>query len=173
MTKLAKAIVQTYTNPTELYIHSNNIDGKEDGWKHIDTLAFHARRKLEREIGDLEFWIPRQADREANAQRWAKKYRNQYNGDEISTTNLQSSLASWKAEAFGLRVMQAELASFQKAYKEMTGNSFTTVKDQPDAEMPEDIAATLKEMDALDVARAERTNEAIPNEVLKRVKKAS
>ena len=55
----------------------------------------------------------------------------------------------------------------------MTGNSFTTVKDQPDAEMPEDIAATLKEMDALDVARAERTNEAIPTEVLKRVKKAS
>ena len=152
MSNLVKAIVETYTNPTELYIHSNNVDGKEDGWKHIDTLAFHARRKLEREIGDLEFWLPRQADREAKAQWWAKKYRKEYSGDEMTTTNLQASLASWKAEAFALRVMQAELASAQKAYKKMTGNSFTTVKEQPDAEIPEDIASTLAEMDAMSKA---------------------
>ena len=65
MSKLVNAIVETYTNGTELYITSDNLDkfATADGWKFVDTLQFHAERKLKREIQDLEFWIPRQSDR--------------------------------------------------------------------------------------------------------------
>ncbi len=149
MTNLINAIVETYTNTTELYIRENNTTGKEDGWRFVDTLRFHAERKLKREIQDLEFWIPRQSDREANAKRWAQKYRSQYTGDEISTTNLKSSVAQWEAESFGLRVMREDLAAAQAAYLEMTGVKYTSVESKPDAEIPEDIAATLAAMDAM------------------------
>jgi hypothetical protein len=149
MTNLINAIVETYTNTTELYIRENNTTGKEDGWRFVDTLRFHAERKLKREIQDLEFWIPRQSDREANAKRWAQKYRSQYTGDEISTTNLKSSVAQWEAESFGLRVMREDLAAAQAAYLEMTGVKYTSIESKPDAEIPEDIAATLAAMDAM------------------------
>jgi len=152
MTKLINAIVETYTNTTELYIRENNTTGKEDGWRFVDTLRFHAERKLKREIQDLEFWIPRQSDREANAKNWMQKYRKQYNGDEISTTNLQSSVAQYKAEAFALSVMQAELAAAQAAYKELNGGTYTSVEDKADAELPEELASMLAEIDALEAA---------------------
>ena len=152
MTKLINAIVETYTNTTELYIRENNTTGKEDGWRFVDTLRFHAERKLKREIQDLEFWIPRQSDREANAKNWMQKYRKQYNGDEISTTNLQSSVAQYKAEAFALSVMKAELAAAQAAYKELNGGTYTSVEDKADAELPEELASMLAEIDALDAA---------------------
>ena len=155
MTNLINAIVETYTNTTELYIRENNTTGKEDGWRFVDTLRFHAERKLKREIQDLEFWIPRQSDREANAKRWAQKYRSQYTGDEISTTNLKSSVAQWEAEAFGLRVMREDLAAAQAAYLEMAGVKYTSVESKPDAEIPEDIAATLAAMDAMGAANSE------------------
>jgi len=155
MTKLINAIVETYTNTTELYIRENNTTGKEDGWRFVDTLRFHAERKLKREIQDLEFWIPRQSDREANAKNWMQKYRKQYNGDEISTTNLQSSVAQYKAEAFALSVMQAELAAAQAAYKELNGGTYTSVEDKADAELPEELASMLAEIDALEAANSE------------------
>jgi len=149
MTNLFKHIVETYTNPTELYFTEDNLSNGTDGWKHIDSLEFHCRRKLQREIEDLEFWIPRQADREAKAKYWANLYRKQHNGDEISTTNLEASAAKWKAESFGLRVMQSELAKMQKAYKKHFGMGYTTVSDKPDAEIPEKTAAIFAEMDAM------------------------
>ena len=152
MTNLINAIVETYTNTTELYIRENNTTGKEDGWRCVDTLRFNAERKLKRGIQDLEFWIPRQSDREANAKRWAQKYRSQYTGDEISTTNLQSSVAQYKAEAFALSVMQAELAAAQAAYKELNGGTYTSVEDKADAELPEELASMLAEIDALEAA---------------------
>ena len=157
MTKLINAIVETYTNTTELYIRTNNLDrfAAADGWKQIDTLQFHAERKLKREIQDLEFWIPRQSDREANAKNWMQRYRKQYNGDEISTTNLQSSVAQYKAEAFALSVMQAELAAAQAAYKELNGGTYTSVEDKADAELPEELASMLAEIDALEAANSE------------------
>jgi tRNA U34 5-carboxymethylaminomethyl modifying GTPase MnmE/TrmE len=153
MTKIIDAIVETYTNTTELYIRSNNLDrfAKADGWQVVDTLRFHCERKLKREIQDLEFWITRQADREANAKRWAQRDRKKFTGDE-STTNLQSSTAQWKAEQFGLQVIQAELAAAQEAFKKLTGKSYTSIEDQADAELPEDIAAMFAEMDALEAA---------------------
>ncbi len=149
MTNLFKHIVETYTNPTELYFSTDNLTGDRDGWRHLDSLEYHCRRKLQREIEDLEFWIPRQADRESKAKYWANLYRKQYTGDEISTTNLEASAAKWKAEAFGLRVMESELAKMQKAYKKHFGMAYTTISDKPDAEIPEKIAATLAEMDAI------------------------
>lgn len=154
MTNLINAIIETYTNPTELYIRTSNIDrfAGADGWKQVDTLKFHAERKLKREIQDLEFWIPKQADREATAKQWAQRYRKQFNGDEISTTNLTSSIASYKAEAFALAVMQSELAAAQVALKELTGATYTTVKDEADAELPAEIASVFAEMDAIEAS---------------------
>lgn len=152
MSKLFNHIAETYTNPTELYFSTDNLTGDTDGWRHVDTLAFHMKRKVEREISDLEFWIPRQADRESKAKYWATKYRKEYTGDEISTQNLEASLASWKAEAFGLRVMQSELTKMQKAYKKYFGSEYTSIADKPDAEIPENIASALAEMDAMSKA---------------------
>ena len=152
MSKLFNYITETYTNPTELYFTEDNMSDGVDGWRHVDSLAFHCKRKLEREIEDLEFWIPRQADREAKAKYWANLYRKQYTGDEISTNNLKASAAKWKAEAFGLRVMESELAKLQKAYKKEFGLIYTSMTVQPDAEIPEDIASTLAEMDGLSKA---------------------
>jgi len=48
-----------------------------------------------------------------------------------------------------LRVMESELAKMQKAYKKHFGMAYTTISDKPDAEIPEDIASTLAEMDAI------------------------
>lgn len=154
MSKLVKAIVATYTHETELYIRTSNMDrfAGNDGWKQIDTLRFHAERKLRREIEDLEFWIPRQAQREADAKLWMQRYKAQYNGDEISTTNFKSSSAKFKAESFALKVMTSELAAAQKAYKDMTGLDYTSVTDQPDAEMPDDIKDLMAEMEAMEAA---------------------
>jgi len=154
MTKIIDAIVETYTNTTELYIRGNNLDrfAKADGWQVVDTLRFHCERKLKREIQDLEFWISRQADREANAKRWMQRDRKKFTGDEISTTNLQASVAQYKAEQFGLQVIQAELVAAQEAYKKLTGAGYTSIEDKPDAELPEDIAAMFAEMDALESA---------------------
>jgi len=166
MSNLVDAIVNTYTNTTELFIRSANNDrfAAADGWRVVDTLRFHAERKLKREIQDLEFWIPKQADREANAKRWANTYKAQYNGDEISTTNLTSAVAQWKAEAFGLSVMQNELQAAQAAYKELTGGHYTSVEDKPDAELPEDIASIFAEMDALSQSTRGSTADELPCE---------
>ncbi len=151
MSQVIKAIVDTYTHTTELFVTNNNLDrfAKADGWQVVDTLKYHAKRKLEREIQDLEFWIPRQADQEATAKTWMNRYRASYSGDEISTNKLQSSMAKYKAEKFALTVMQSELAAAQAAYKELTGATFTTISDKPDAELPDDVKAMFSEMDAL------------------------
>lgn len=152
MSNLVKAIVETYTNATELYFHEDNHSSSgADGWRQIDTLEFHCRRKLEREIQDLEFWIPRQADREAKAKYWAQRHKTAYSGDEISTTNLKASVARWKAEAFGLRVMQEELTAAQEAYKELFGAKFSSIEEVTE-DIPEDIASVMAELDALDAA---------------------
>lgn len=154
MSKLVNAIVETYTHQTELYIRTNNLDrfASADGWKQIDTLRFHAERKLKREIQDLEFWIARQAQREADAKLWAQRYKAQYNGDEISTTNFKSAVAKYKAEAFGLEVMKSELAAARAAIKEMTGADYTSIEEEPDAEMPDDVKDMMAEMEAIEAA---------------------
>tara|TARA_Y100001937_G_C6984326_1_gene269211 strand:+ start:213 stop:671 length:459 start_codon:yes stop_codon:yes gene_type:complete len=150
MSSIVKAIVETYTNPTELYIRSSNTEGKSDGWQHIDSLYFHAERKLRREIEDLEFWIPKQQDREANAKRWAQRDKSRCVGDEISTLNFKASVASAKAENFALLVMQKELQAAQKAYKKLTGTQYTSVAaNAVDGEMSEEMAAIVADFDAL------------------------
>ena len=150
MSNLVKAIVETYTNPTELYVRSSNTEGKADGWKHIDSLYFHAERKLRREIEDLEFWIPKQQDREAKAKKWAARDHSRCIGDEITTLNFKASLASAKAEQFALLVMQQELKAAQKAYKKLTGTQYTSVAANAiDGEMSEEMATLVAEFQAL------------------------
>jgi hypothetical protein len=48
--------------------------------------------------------------------------------------------------------MREDLAAAQAAYLEMTGVKYTSVESKPDAEIPEDIAATLAAMDAIGAA---------------------
>ena len=44
MSQVIKAIVDTYTHTTELFVTNNNLDrfAKADGWQVVDTLKFHA-----------------------------------------------------------------------------------------------------------------------------------
>ena len=48
--------------------------------------------------------------------------------------------------------MQAELAAAQAALYEMTGEKYTTIDDAVDAELPEDIASMMAEMDAMEAS---------------------
>ena len=150
MSSIVKAIVETYTNPTELYVRSSITEGKSEGWYHQDSLYFHAERKLRREIEDLEFWIPKQQDREANAKRWSERDKKRCVGDEISTLNFKASVATWKAEQFALLVMEKELRAAQKAYQKLTGSSFTSIPANAiDGEMSEEMASIVAEFNAL------------------------
>jgi len=151
MSQIIKAILDTYTHTTELYVTNNNLDrfAKSDGWQIVDTLRYHAERKLKREIQDLEFWIPRQADQEANAKLWMQRYRASNVYDEISGNKAESSVAKYEAEKFSLTVMHAELAAAKAAYKELTGTNYTTISDKPDAEIPDNVKSTFARMDAL------------------------
>lgn len=154
MSKIIQAIVDTYTHSTELYITTNNLDrfSKADGWQVVDTLRYHAERKLKREIQDLEFWIPRQSDQEATAKNWMNRAKASYRGDEISKNKLASSTAKSEAETFALTVMHSELAAAQAAYKELTGTTYTTISDKPDAELSDEEKALFARVDALNAA---------------------
>lgn len=147
-------ICNTFRNDTEVYFHEDNLSGKSDGWRQIDTMDFHRRILLERMISHFEYWLPRQTERESKAKYFADKYRSEYvKDDELSENNFKGAVARYKSEHMLTFNMQAELSKLQQAYKSDQGRSFTTIKPTAiDGDMPEDIAQLMAEMNALDAA---------------------
>lgn len=151
---MGRDICSTFRNETEVYFHEDNLSGKSDGWRQIDTMDFHRRILLERMISHFEYWLPRQTERENKAKYFADKYRSEYVKDnEMSENNFKGAVARYKSEYILTFNMQSELAKLQQAYKEDQGRSFTTIKPtQIDGDLPEDIATLMLEMNAMDAA---------------------
>jgi len=151
---IGRDICTTFRNDTEVYFHEDNLSGKSDGWRQIDTMDFHRRILLERMISHFEYWLPRQTERENKAKYFADKYRSEYVKDnEMSENNFKGAVARYKSEYILTFNMQSELAKLQQAYKEDQGRSFTTIKPtQIDGDLPEDIATLMAEMNAMDAA---------------------
>jgi hypothetical protein len=151
---MGRDICSTFRNETEVYFHEDNLSGKSDGWRQIDTMDFHRRILLERMISHFEYWLPRQTERENKAKYFADKYRSEYVKDnEMSENNFKGAVARYKSEYILTFNMQSELAKLQQAYKEDQGRSFTTIKPtQIDGDLPEDIATLMLEMKAIDEA---------------------
>ena len=120
MTNVTDTINETYTNYQQMYIHTNNTDrfAGNDGWQDVDTLNFLRRMKLQQEIRFAEYWIPRQERRFVAQKGWVKHWYGRRNGDEISETNYQSSLAQARAEHHTVMFLTEQLESAQKAYAE-------------------------------------------------------
>ena len=149
---IANEICNIFTHNTEVYFHEDNLSGKTDGWRHVDTMEFHRRILLERMIGHFEYWLPRQKDRESKAKYFAERYRGEYTpGNELAENNFRGAVARYQAEHMLTTTMQAELAQFQAAYKESFGKSYTSQKATViDGDLPDDIATLMKSMDSMD-----------------------
>ena len=151
-TNIANEICNIFTHNTEVYFHEDNLSGKTDGWRHVDTMEFHRRILLERMIGHFEYWMPRQKDRESKAKYFAERYRGEYTpGNELAENNFRGAVARYQAEHMLTTTMQAELAQFQQAYKDSFGKSYTSQKETViDGDLPDDIATLMKSMDSMD-----------------------
>ena len=150
---LGDYIVDTMTNWTDVYYHEDNLTGGDkDGWRSVDTMEFHKRIMLERMIGHYEYWLPKQADRESKAKYFADRYKAEYSPDsELSRNNFMGAVARYKGDHMLTTLMNAELANLQAAYKAQYDRSYSSLKAAAiDGDLPSDIAAMMKEMDAMD-----------------------
>lgn len=149
---IANEICNILTHNTEVYFHEDNLSGKTDGWRQVDTMEFHRRILLERMIGHFEYWLPRQKDREAKAKYFAERYRSEYTPDnELSENNFRGAVARYKGDHMLTMTMTDELAKFTAAYKESFGRSYTSLKATAiDGDLPDDIASLMSEMNSLD-----------------------
>ena len=150
---LGDYIVDTMTNWTDVYYHEDNLTGGDkDGWRSVDTMEFHKRIMLECMIGHYEYWLPKQADRESKAKYFADRYKAEYSPDsELSRNNFMGAVARYKGDHMLTTLMNAELANLQAAYKAQYDRSYSSLKAAAiDGDLPSDIAAMMKEMDAMD-----------------------
>ena len=154
MTDISEAISSTFSNPTELYFHTDNLTGDTDGWQHVDTMSFLLKMKIERDIGFYEYWIPRQEKRVDQARYWANRHQASYvPKNEISENNWKGSVAKAKSEQFNLLVLKSELDAAQALYLENVGQPYTTIKaNLIDEEASDEIKALMADMEALNAA---------------------
>ena len=150
---LGNYIANTMTNWEDIYYHEDNVTGGDnDGWRSVDTMDFHKRIMLERMIGHYEYWLPKQSDRESKAKYFADRYKAEYSSDsELSRNNFMGAVARYKGDHMLTTLMNAELANLQAAYKAQYDRSYSSLKTTAvDGDLPSDIAAMMKEMDAMD-----------------------
>lgn len=165
---LGDYIVDTMTNWTDVYYHEDNLTGggkdakQTDGWRNVDTMDFHKRIMLERMIGHYEYWLPKQADRESKAKYFADRYKAEYSPDsELSRNNFMGAVARYKGDHMLTTLMNAELSNLQAAYKAQYDRSYSSLKTTAvDGDLPSDIAAMMKEMDAMDAVNEEPATKA-------------
>lgn len=126
MTTVTQAIVEQFSNNTEIFFKTSNTEGKADGWRNTDTLRFMRQMKLQQEIRFCEYWLPR-AEKRLDTQRgWVSHWLRARNGDEISENNYQASKAQAQAEQHTVLVLQSQLAEAQAAYQADFGDGYST-----------------------------------------------
>tara|TARA_R110000796_G_scaffold111795_2_gene223328 strand:- start:1791 stop:2267 length:477 start_codon:yes stop_codon:yes gene_type:complete len=131
MTTVTEAILAQYSNVTDMYIRTNNLDrfAGSDGWKPTDTLKFMRQMKLQQEIRFCEYWLPRAQKRLDTQRGWVTHWLRARNGDEISENNYQSSKAQAAAEQHTVILLTAQLEEAQAAYKKDNGDGYSTTPD--------------------------------------------
>ena len=126
MTTVTQAILEQFSNSTQLFFKTSNTEGVADGWRDTDTLRFMRQMKLQQEIRFCEYWLPR-AEKRLDTQRgWVSHWLRARNGDEISENNYQASKAQAQAEQHTVIVLQSQLAEAQAAYLEDFGDGYST-----------------------------------------------
>lgn len=126
MTTVTQAIVEQFSNNTQLFFKTSNTEGMADGWRDTDTLRFMRQMKLQQEIRFCEYWLPR-AEKRLDTQRgWVAHWLRARNGDEISENNYQASKAQAQAEQHTVLVLQSQLAEAQAAYQTDFGDGYST-----------------------------------------------
>ena len=161
--RLGDYIADTMTNHEDVYFHEDNVTGGDkDGWRSVDTMEFHKRIMLERMIGHYEYWLPKQTDRESKAKYFAERYKAEYSPDsELSRNNFMGAVARYKGDHMLTTLMNAELANLQATYKDQFLRSYSSLKATViDGDLPSDIAAIMKEMDAMDAVNEEPATKA-------------
>lgn len=126
MTTVTQAILEQFSNNTQLFFKTSNTEGMADGWRDTDTLRFMRQMKLQQEIRFCEYWLPR-AEKRLDTQRgWVSHWLRARNGDEISENNYQASKAQAQAEQHTVLVLQSQLAEAQAAYAADFGDGYST-----------------------------------------------
>ena len=144
---IAQTIIETMSN--EAQVHRNG------DWTQQDTLQFH-RIKLLEKMPDQLSWSAQQAEEYSEKQRdRVKLARGRFNGDEISTTQLQAAIAEAQSASMNADILSDTYNSLQETYTEDTGEDYVpynrkrgsnlTTGGTPQA-IPADIAAQLAAM---------------------------
>ena len=152
MTTVTQAILEQFSNQTQLYIKTSNTEGKgDDGWRDTDTLWFMRKVKLQQEIRFCEYWIPRAEKRLDTQLGWVTHWLRARNGDEISENNYQASKAQANAEKYTVLFLKQQLVEAQEAYREgfeeegYTSNPAYEPSDaKPKVEVSDEERAELK-----------------------------
>lgn len=134
MTTVTQAIVEQFSNQTQLFFKTSNTEGVADGWRDTDTLRFMRQMKLQQEIRFCEYWLPRAQKRLDTQRGWVSHWLNARNGDEISENNYQASKAQAQAEHHTVLLLETQLAEAQSAYLADFGDGYSTT---PDGNVPE------------------------------------
>jgi hypothetical protein len=150
MTTVTQAILEQFSNNTQLFFKTSNTEGAADGWRDTDTLRFMRQMKLQQEIRFCEYWLPR-AEKRLDTQRgWVSHWLRARNGDEISENNYQASKAQAQAEQHTVLVLQSQLAEAQAAYLADFGDGYSTapsgnvVEEKINTDISEEERAELK-----------------------------
>lgn len=150
MTTVTQAIVEQFSNNTQLFFKTSNTEGKADGWRDTDTLRFMRQMKLQQEIRFCEYWLPRAQKRLDTQLGWVTHWLRARGGDEISENNYQASKAQAQAEKHTVLVLQYQLVEAQAAYQADFGDGYSTTPEtaagegKPKVELSDEERAELK-----------------------------
>lgn len=136
--------IANLSNPAQ--VHRNG------GWTQQDTLAFHRTKLMEKMLDQLS-WSAQQAEEYSDKQRSRViTARSRFNGDEISTTQLQAAIAEAQSASLNAELLADTMAALQADYAEEHGEEYTPYNRQKhsnvptrgaSSDIPADIAAQL------------------------------
>ena len=150
---ITKAIFSTVTNTCDVHRRSSSVNalGSESMWVQQDTIAFHRNKLLEKMLDQLS-WSTNAADEYTEKQKTrTTEARKRFNGDEISTTQLQAGIAELQSATLNAEILQDLYDSLQAAYTEDNGEEYTpynrarnsNVTTKTTTELPAELAAQL------------------------------
>jgi hypothetical protein len=125
---------------------------RQGDWTYTDTLQFHRVKMLEK-MADQLAWSATQTEEYAAKQRDRVKIaRQRYTGDEISTLQLQGSIAEAQSASLNHDIVTATLADILAQIEADTGKAYTpfrmtrssNLRQEPrSSNLPADLAAQL------------------------------
>lgn len=150
MTNPIANAIATLTNPST--VHRMDKDGSA-GWVQQDTLSFHRTKLMEKMLDQLS-WSTQQAVEYSDKQRSRViTARHRFNGDEISTIQLQAAIAEAQAASLNAEILADTMAALQADYAEEHGEDYVPYGSQKHSnvptsgvttDVPADIAAQLE-----------------------------